>query len=137
WLCNAFVVICLLGTFLQARAQNAAPTIKFYIGDTALDEKNGVAAKDLPQLKIKVTPDEAHPNDVYNVSHWTLYIRHNATLGPAREGIGEPLHLTSTAGAVGDVIVVEFRTVTRTDADGKKEKVLMNEEMKYLSIAIK
>ncbi|MEI9917430.1 MAG: hypothetical protein WDO14_01345 [Bacteroidota bacterium] len=62
---------------MQVNAQNTSPTIKFYVGDKELNEKDGVDAKDLPDLKIKVVPN----SESYTITNWRLYIRRDAELG--------------------------------------------------------
>ncbi len=129
---NILIAISLLVILLQAMPQNG-PAIKFFVGDTALDEKDGVDAKDLAQLKIKIVTDDKS----YTINKWRLYIRRSTELGLPREGSGEELHLHNAVVQSGDVVVVELEPLTHIDVSGKKEKVTPSTEMKYISIKIK
>lgn len=126
------IAISMLGILPQGSPQSD-PEIKFFVGDTALDAKDGVDAKDLAQLRIKVVPDSKS----YTFHKWRLYIRRSTELGLPREGSGEELHLHNAVTQKGDVIVVEVQTLIYTDANGKRENVKITTDMKFVSIPVK
>lgn len=125
-------------TLTKGVAQSASsPSVKFCLGENVLDATKGVAAADLPQLKIKVVPDSQFANDKFVLRSWSMFLRRGQELGSPIEGSGEALNLVNSIVSSGDVIVVEVHTVLHTDANGKSEKVTLTTENKYLTIPIK
>jgi hypothetical protein len=138
----SLLLICLVTYSLNSGAQNVkGVAVRFFAGETEVDATKGVELKNVPQLLIKVVPDNemaaAHPNAKYEIRSWRMYLRRGTDLGTSIEGSGEDLHLNNFMGQKGDVIVVEVSTVIRVDADGKREKLAPTTELKYATIAVR
>jgi hypothetical protein len=131
-----------LGVLSHTFAQSPPPSLKFFLEDVPLDPGAAVAVTQLPLLMLKVVPDSTfaaeHPHDVKYTMHYTLYVRRGSDLGPPQAGSTEALYgkVSSTA-KKGDFIAIEMDRIIRTDSVGKTEKILLDKNLKYLSIGVK